>query len=182
MANVAHNVIIKEQYAAYNVDSYNRTVVCEEDVDNGCVFKLTSYSQNDGEKYVWTAEQAAATDTGLWMATSPEVVTINPMDGVEIRNVISDPRAFTNIAGNMIDAIKLMPGDIVSMTGAGIDGIEEETNTYLVPDTTGYKLKVATAAGTGLALKKIGTSRLHIGNAALVKAPVTTYEFEVVNN
>ena len=38
------------------------------------------------------------------------------------------------------------------------------------------------AAGTGMALRKIGTSKLHIGNAALVKNGVTTYKFVVEAN
>lgn len=179
---MANNVVIKKRYAAYNVDAYNRTVVCEQDVNNGCVFKLKEYSENEGEGIVWKGEQAAETDKGLWMATSPEVVSSELMEGVVVRGIITDPRAFTNIKGSMIDAIKLMPGDIIEMTGEGITGIEQETNTYLVPDTTGFKLKVATAAGTGLALRKIGTSRLHIGNASLVKNSVTTYKFEVEQN
>lgn len=179
---MSNNVVIKKRYAAYNVDAYNRTVVCSEDVNNGCVFKLKNYSETEGEGIVWKAEQPTATDTGLWMATSPEVVTSKLMDGVEIRGLIDDPRAFTNLKGHMIDAIKLIPGDIIEMTCEGIAGIEQASNTYLVPDTTGFKLKVATAAGSGLALRKIGTSRLHIGNASLVKTPVVTYKFEVEQN
>ena len=38
------------------------------------------------------------------------------------------------------------------------------------------------AAGTGLSLRKIGTSKLHIGDASLVKKPVTTYKYEVEIN
>lgn len=174
------NVVIKKQYAAYNVDAYNRTAVCTADIDNGCVFKLKSYSTDAAEGIVWKAEQAAATDTGLWMATSPEIVTTKVMDGAEIRGLVSDPRAFTNIKGAMIDAIKLVPGDVIEMTGDGITGID--TAAYLVPDTTGFKLKAATAVGTGLSLRKIGTSTLHIGNASLVKTPVKTYKFEVEVN
>ena len=184
---MAHNVVIKKAVAAYNVDSYNRTAVCESDIDNGCIFKLNSYSETDGEGIVWKAEQAAATDKGLWMATSPEVVIISSGEiptGNEIafRNIVVDPRAFTNIAGKMIDATLLVPGDIIEMTGEGITGIGEPTNTYLVPDTANFALKVATAAGTGLSLRKVGTSILHIGNGSLVKTPVTTYKFVVEIN
>lgn len=177
---MAHNVVILKQYAAYNVDAYNRTAVCESDIDNGCIFKLTSYSETEGEGTVWKAEQAAESDKGLWMAVSPEVVTTKVMDGVEIRNLVYDPRAFVNIAGKMIDSIKPIPGDIIEMTGEGISGID--TNNYLVPDTSGFKLKANSSAGTGLSLRKIGKSKLHIGDAALVKKPVTTYKYEVEIN
>lgn len=177
---MAHNVVILKQYAAYNVDAYNRTAVCESDIDNGCVFKLASYSETEGEGTVWKAEQAAESDKGLWMAVSPEVVTTKVMDGVEIRNLVSDPRAFVNIAGKMIDAVKLVPGDIIEMTGEGISSID--TNNYLVPDASNFKLKANSAAGTGLSLRKLGKSKLHIGDAALVKKPVTTYKYEVEIN
>lgn len=177
-----HNVVIKKQYAAYNIDALNRTAVCDADIDNGCVFKLTSYSENPGEGIVWKAEQAAATDKGLWMATSPEVVYTSVMDGVELRGLTEDPRAFYNIAGHMIDATCLMPKDIIEMTGEGIDGIEEPTNTYLVPAAADYKLAVATAAGTGMSLRKIGTSRLHIGGSGIAKGIVPTYKYEVEIN
>ena len=177
-----HNVVIKKQYAAYNVDAYNRTAVCESDIDNGCVFKLVNYSENPSEGIVWKAEQAAATDKGLWMATSPEIVNTTAMDGVVFRGLTNDPRAFVNVAGSMIDCIRLMPGDIIEMTGEGIDGIEEGTNTYLVPAASDFKLAVATAAGTGLSLRKLGTSRLHIGSAQIAKPIVTTYKYEVEIN
>lgn len=177
-----HNVVIPKQYAAYNIDSYNRTAVATVDLDNGSVMKLTKYSTNAGEGTVWQAEQAAATDVGLWMAMAPEVVSVEPVDGLVIRGITADPRAFTNVANKPFDVILLQKGDIIEMTGAGITGIDTAANTYLVPATTGFALAPATSAGTGLALHKIGTSRLHIGNGALMKTPVTTYKFEVVNN
>jgi hypothetical protein len=184
----SHNVVIKKRYAAYNVDAYNRTAIFEADVDNGCVAALKSYSENEGEGIVWKAEQATATDKGLWMATSPEVVISRVFDGdpdngvaaLDYKGIVNDPRAFYNIAGYAVDMIKMVPGDVYEMTGAGIDGIADAT--YLVPDTADYKLKAASAAGDGCALRKIGTSYLHIGNGALVKTPVQTYKFEVEAN
>lgn len=175
-----HNVVAGKQYAAYNVDSYNRTAVATVDMDNGCVMKLTKYSETPGEGTVWQAEQATAADTGLWMAMAPEVVSVEPVDGLVIRGITPDPRAFTNVANKPFDVVLLQKGDIWEMTGAGINGID--TAEYLVPSAANFMLETATAVGTGLTLHKIGISRLHIGNAALIKTPVTTYKFEVVNN
>lgn len=176
---MAHNVVIKAQYAAQNLDMANRTVVCESDVDNGTVFKLTSLSTNTGEREVWKGEQAGNGDTGLWMAVSPEVVTVGEGE-LAWRGLSSDPRLFYNRAGSMIDAILLHKGDIIEMTAEGIADVDK--NEFLVPATTGFALVSATSAGTGLSLKKIRTSRLHIGQGGLVKSPVTTYVYEVVNN
>lgn len=175
-----NNVVIKSRVAAYNVDSYNRTAVCDKDIENGCVFKLTQYSKTDGEGMVWKAEQAAASDTGLWMATSPEIVNIVDDMGVEYRGLQRDPRAFKNIAGRMIDAIQLQVGDIIEMTCENISSVD--SNDYLVPSASDFKLEAASAAGEGLSLHKIGTSILHIGSPMIAKSHPTTYKYEVVKN
>ena len=189
-----HNVVIKKRTASFNVDSLNRTAVFTEDVDNGCVAVLEAYSKNPGEGIVWTAKQATVTDKGLWMATSPEVVITRALDGdetakvpaIDMKGVINDPRAFYNIKGYMVDMTYLNVGDIIEMTCAGIQKSDGKTaydgsENYLVP-TAEFKLKGATAPGSGMALRKIGTSKLHIGNAALVKNGVTTYKFVVEAN
>lgn len=191
---MAHNVVIKKRTASFNVDSLNRTAVFTEDVDNGCVAVLEAYSETPGEEMVWTAKQATASDKGLWMATSPEVVITRALDAdeaagmpaIDMKGIINDPRAFYNIKGYMVDMTYLNVGDIVEMTCAGIQkssgGAYDGTDNYLVADTANFKLKGAAAAGDGMALRKIGTSKLHIGNAALVKNAVTTYKFVVEAN
>ena len=184
-----HNVVLKKATASLNIDSYNRTAVFTKDVDNGCVAVLNSYSTTAGEEMVWKAEQATATSKGLWMATSPEVVITRVMDGdealgvpaLDYKGIVNDPRAFYNVAGSMVDMTYLAVGDIIEMTASGLT-FTPASDTYLVPDTTGFKLKGASAAGTGTALRKIGTSYLHIGNGAIAKTPVTTYKFVVEAN
>lgn len=175
------NVVIKTMTQSYNIDAYNRTAVCEEDIENGCVFELKSYSEVDGEGMVWKAEKPTAdTAKGLWMATSPEVVITKGFDGAEYKGLTQDPRAFVNIAGKMIDAIYLAPGDIIEMTCDGIS--DADTNGYLVIDANKFKLKSNASATTGLSLRKIGTSRLHIGQAGVAKAPIPTYKYVVEIN
>ena len=182
------NVVIKSRTASLNIDAYNRTAVCDESIDNGCVFALKEYSKTEGEDIVWKAAKATSNEKGLWMATSPEVVITRVMEGegsvpsLDYKGIVNDPRAFTNLAGMMIDATYMAVGDIFEMTCAGLT-FTGETDTYLVPDyDVSYKLKGATSAGTGTALRKVGTSFLHIGNGAIVKAPVTTYKFVVEAN
>lgn len=187
-----HNVLIKCRTASMNIDSLNRTAVCEEDIDNGCVFALKSYSETEGEGMVWKAEKATANEKGLWIATSPEVINTRVFDGdvdskvapLDYRGIVNDPRAFTNHAGSMIDATYLSVGDIYEMTCSGTDfDPDGSSHTHLVPDYgTSFKLKGAASAGTGTALRMIGKSYLHIGNAALVKIPVPTYKFVVEAN
>lgn len=175
------NVVIKTQMQAYNIDAYNRTAVCEEDIENGCVFELNSYSETEGEEMVWKAEKPTAnTAKGLWMATSPEVVITKGYDGAEYKGLTPDPRAFINIAGKMIDATFLAVGDIVEMTAEGITGAD--TNNYLVIDANKFKLKSNASATTGLSLRKVGTSRLHIGQGGIAKSSIPTYKYVVEIN
>ena len=188
-----HNVVIKKRTASFNVDSLNRTAVFTADVDNGCVAVLKAYSEIPGEGIVWKAEKPTTSSKGLWMATSPEVVITRALDAdeaagmpaIDMKGVINDPRAFYNIKGYMVDMTYLNVGDIIEMTCAGIEksssGAYDGSDNYLVP-TAEFKLKGATAPGSGMALRKIGTSKLHIGNAALVKNGVTTYKFVVEDN
>lgn len=177
---MANNVLIKTRTASKDIDALNRTAVCASAINNGSVFKLDSYSVTEGEKFVWTATQAAATDTGLWMASSPEVVITNVMTGVDLKGVVVDPRAFTNLAGKMIDCFKPQAGDIIELYSETITNIG--TKNYLVPSATGFALETADVAGTGLTLKKVGTGVLHIGQPSIAKSVYTTYKYVVEIN
>jgi hypothetical protein len=175
------NVVIKTAVQAYNIDAYNRTAVCSEDIANGSVFELLKYSEADGEEMVWEATAPAAdTAKGLWMATSPEVVITKGFDGSVYKGLTPDPRAFVNIAGHMIDATFLAVGDMIEMTADGIEDAADKD--YLVVDAGKFTLKAADAATTGLSLRKVGTSRLHIGQAGIAKSAVATYKYVVEIN
>lgn len=178
---MAYNVVIKNHVQASNIDTFNRAAIATVDIENGGVCNLTHYSTNEGEGMVWVAEEAgAATAAGLWMVHSPEIPIVKDAMGVEYKGIQVDPRAFINGAGRVMDVFKLCEGDIIEMTGEGITGID--TNAYLIPAATGFKLVSSATAGTGLCLHKVGTGKLHVANASLVKTPVATYKYEVVNN
>ena len=168
------NVVIKRSVAATNIDSYNRSAVATVDVSNGSVFSLKEKDTVDELLYKATAPTAS--EKGLWMATSPEVIYVDKAHGGS-----ADPRDFVNIAGRAIDATYLVPKDIIEMTGEGITGIA--TATYLVADTS-MTLKAASAAPTagGLVLRKIGTNTLKIGDGAIAPVAIPTYVFEVEAN
>ena len=177
------NVFIKRQCRAFNVDALNRTVKCEQDIDNGSVFALNSRSDVDGESMVWVATAPTAnTDAGLWFAASPEVVITKDAAGNVFKGLSADPRAFVNVADRAIDAIRVCEGDLVEMTGEGITGIETTANIYLVPTASSFVLTATSTAGIGLCLKKVGTNTLKIGTGSIVKEPVVTYIYECVNN
>lgn len=168
------NVVIKRHVAAFNIDTYNRSVIASTDLENGTVFTLNAKDAN--EKLCWTPTAPGANGTGLWMATSPAVVYVNKTQGLTV-----DPRDFVNKAGKVIDATFLAVGDLIEMTGEGISGID--TNNFLAPDAGKFVLKaVNEAPATGCYLKKVDTSVLHIGDGAIAPTAVPTYIFEVKAN
>lgn len=171
---MANNVVIKRRVAATNIDSYNRSAVATTNVPNGSVFSLKE--KDSVNELLYKAVAPKANEKGLWMATSPEVIYVDKTHGGS-----ADPRDFVNVAGRAIDATYLVPADIIEMTGEGITGIA--TAAYLVADTS-MTLKAATTAPTagGLALRKIGTGTLKIGDGAIAPAVIPTYVFEVEAN
>lgn len=174
------NVVIKRRVAAHNVDAMNRTVKADVDIENGSIMVLDTRSTVDGEDEVWVASKPTAASLGVWMAKSSEVVmtsvAIDGADTLNFKGIVDDPRAFTNVAGLVFDAFKPAVGDLIEMTLGADTGAD-----YLVAGTD-YALEKATAAGDGFAMKKVGTSILHIGSAKLVKTPVKTYIYEVAAN
>lgn len=170
---MANNVVIKRSVAATNIDSYNRSAVATTDVPNGSVFSLKT--KDSTNELLYTAVAPKANEKGLWMATSPEVIYVDKAHGGSV-----DPRDFVNIAGRPIDATYLVPTDIIEMTGEGITGIS--TAVYLVADTSMTLKAAATAPTAGLALRKVGTGTLKVGDGAIAPAVVPTYVFEVEAN
>lgn len=176
------NVVIKRRVAAHNVDALNRSVVAEQDLENGTVFELLTRSDVDGEDEVWkaTAPTTASTAKGLWMAKASEVILTKVGTGdtaVELLGVVEDPRNFVNVAGRVFSAFKPQAGDIIEMT------LGHDTNKYLIPQDTQFALTPnASDNANGFAMHQIDTGILHIGAAGFVKTPVKTYIYEVVRN
>lgn len=174
------NVVIKRRVAAHNIDALNRSVVATEDIQNGSIFTLGARNTTDAGEEVWKPTKPTAASLGVWMAYSSEIVTTNVTDGDDLslnfRGIVEDPRMFTNVAGITFNAFKPQVGDIIEMTQG-----QDTSGEYLVAGTD-YALTIASAAGTGFAMKKIGTGILHIGTPGLNKTPVKTYIYEVEAN
>lgn len=171
------NVVIKRRVAAFNVDSYNRSVIYTgADLENGTVFALASKNATEDQCWAPTAP-TAKTQGHLWMATAPEVVYQNKAQGGTV-----DPRDYVNKKGIAFDATLLQYGDIIEMTGEGIDDIA--TKDYLMIDPNSFILVAADSGdlSTGLTLHKVGTGVLHIGDGAIAPATTATYIYEVTAN
>jgi hypothetical protein len=94
-----------------------------------------------------TAYQFEVTDnsSNLWMAYSPEVVTVVSETGKKYKGLTNDPREFTNLSGEVFDAFKPQVGDIITITADGITGTIG-TNTYAVAANGQYALAWAASA------------------------------------
>ena len=179
-----YDVLIKNGYAALNVDNFNRTVVCEEDVPNGAVFALTEYSTDADSKMVWKAAKPAETSKNLWMASSPEVVITVLPDGTELKGIDNDIRDFVNIKGHPIDAFKLVEDDVITIVPSETNATAMSTAKFMIPDSAKFAFKAKTTSPTeaptsGMYLKALGATTAHIGNGDLVKRAVTAYKFLV---
>lgn len=176
-----YTYLVKNRYAAENIDSFNRTAVCTEDVPNGAVFALKEYSEDADSKMVWKAEKVVANAKTMWMASSPEVVETVLPDGTVLKGIDNNVRDFVNIKGHPIDVFKLTEGDILTI-------VPDEKNTtmatakWLIPDATSFNLKEekTTEPTSGMYLRALGATTLHIGDGNIAKKSVPAYKFEVV--
>ena len=85
--------------------------------------------------------------TGMWMAYSPEVITVTTASGKKYKGINPDPRDFTNLSGEVFDAFKPQVGDILTITDDGITGTKS-TNTFVVAKNGQYKFDWAASANS----------------------------------
>ena len=180
MAN--HAILEKLQVAARNIDSYNRTFVNGEstqvDMDNGYIFYAGDVVTGDNQLYK-TAKPATALLTGkAWMAASPIRVLTDAGDGNYIEGLTKNPKAFTNVAGQTVDAFMPQIGDKIKLTAEGLAG-DKSTNLYITATDGAYKLTWAGSAGAGLTFKLVETSYISIADS-FPSQRTTAYVFECV--
>jgi hypothetical protein len=182
---MTHAILIKNSVAAENVKPYNRSAVSGSttvDIDNGNVFLLQAQGTSASAAEVWTVTTPTTGSLiGLWMAASPEVpITV---DGTLVyKGLNSDPRNFYNVGGKVFDAIKPVPGDVITLTA---DALDSATAAAFAGATDGkFTLTWAAApAGTStFTLRYLKTTHISIGSGAIDSQRVTAFKFEVLYN
>lgn len=115
---MANTVLVLSRVAADNVDAYNRSAICSEDVMNGTVVTLENgFSEIAGKGFVWTATPLGDGDkhAQYWMACAPEVNVL--ADGTLLYKGISvDPRNYTNVKNTEFDVFSVQIGDCVQIS------------------------------------------------------------------
>lgn len=160
---MAYGVIVESRIQATNIDALNRTAICENNVDGGCLVKLAE-SETQGNE-VWTAT-APATGAlgGLWIAYNP-AEHLTEVNGKLFAGLSQDPRDYTNLANRPFDVFKPQVGDEIDITGDCIDASKSsivkgdileskngQTTFQRIAKATG-----ATAGSTAFRVEYIGT-------------------------
>lgn len=177
---MTHGICIPNKIAATDIDALNRVAYSASDIDNGWVFELLARSARTGESEVWVATASAGTLTNIWMAYSPEVVTVvsgsNKFKGID-----SDPLNFYNIAGDMIDVFRPQIGDIITLTADSLSTSSAVVESAYAIVTSGqFKLYWSASAAVGLTLKYLETTYVSKPTGAISETQhVAAYKFAV---
>jgi hypothetical protein len=176
-----HGIVVPVKIMASDIDSFNRSGVGTDDIDNGWVAQLLSQSTT-GQKEVWAATKPAsgAGLKNLWMAYSPSVVEVVSGSNV-FKGIDNDPAHFYNITGEFIDFFFPQVGDIITLTAEALAGTKQSGSyTHVVATDATYLLTWATGAVSGLSLAWLETTFISKPTGAIGESQhVTAWKFQV---
>jgi hypothetical protein len=187
MAN--HAVVIPNKLAAKNIDSYVRAVSCSSlNIDNGNLLQLTGKSAISGESETWAVSfPVTGSLIGLWMALEPEMPSA--FAGTKQYRGLGTVQDFYNVAGQDFTAVKLVPGDIFTITGDGFaSGSTAPTSgsAYAVATTASFTWTWASgsslATSTQTTAQYVGTTYISIPDGNISTQRVTAFQFQVISN
>jgi hypothetical protein len=178
-----HAILIPNQIAAQNIDSYTRSAVhATASVDNGNVVLLsTGLSTTAGEAEVFAATTPSTGGglTDVWMAYEPELVWTGSYRGLD-----PDVRNFYTAALKMFSVFKPQLHDIFTLSGAGIGTDDTTAAASYINCTNGGGLKLEWETGIGssvFAAAYLATVYISLGDGGIDNQRVTAYKFEVVH-
>lgn len=175
-----HGVLIPEQVAAMNVDSYNRSAVSASSVDNGYIVLLGAKSTTAGETEVFTATAPATGSlSGLWMVYQGDEVVITD---ARYKGLDPDPRNFFVPATDVFSVFKPQIGDIILVTSDSLSGSRPGA-TYNFLNATNGTMKLTwgeSQTASVLSYKYLATKYISLATGAIDSQRVTAYEFECI--
>lgn len=157
--------------AAMDVDAYTAVGInTSTDIQNGYFVTLGDYQNNSGAitEFLYDVTLAAAETLGNWLVRTPEVGTTVALQ------MEDDPRYFINEAGQPMQLIRPVVGDIIEVTVETLDQAAAKGDYYTLVNGLLTKGSVATDATCFLCL---GTHFIDFG-----MNHVTTYVFRCVAN
>jgi hypothetical protein len=180
MAN--HAVVIANKMAAKDVDAYTRPAIAEQDIDNGNIFSLLGKSSTAGEAQVWDVTlPATGSLAGLWMALEPELPFLK--NGTRQYNGLGTIQDFYTAASTVFTAVKLVPGDIITLTAEAF--VSGSTLGYAIATNGTAKWTGAAtsdkASGTAL-LQYLNTTYIPSADGSIGTGRIAAYQYEVLVN
>jgi hypothetical protein len=177
---MAYGIVELMQVAADNIDASVKTFISSDNIENGSVFTLGAVVSGQEDEFAAVKPATANLAKQFYMAASPtRVVTV--INGQKFYDMVKDPRAFINVAGEPIDGVMLKIGDVVRLSADALAGTyvgSGSVTTHAVATDGDYKLTWATAAISGLSLKHIRTSYIPVAGG-FGSQRVTAYDFVV---
>lgn len=180
---MTHTILVTNKVAAQDNAYLNRSFTSGSNMDNGWVFNLQSQYTTADYTEVWQAVQPTTGSLGgLWMAASPEVVDTTSGNST-YRGIDPDPRNFYTAASAVGDAIKLMPGDIITLTADALDSSTPQAFANAGVDSFEFAWAANPGATTTMSLRYLKTSYISVGSgSAIGNQRVTAFVFEVLKN
>jgi len=177
---MAYGIVQLSAAAADNIDASVKTFISSDNIENGSVFTLGAAVSGQEDEFAAVKPATANLAKQFYMAVSPtRVVTV--INGNKFYDMVKDPRAFINVAGEPIDGTMLKIGDVVLLSADALAGsyvASGSVTTHVVAADGAYKLTWATGAISGLSLKHTRTSYFPVPNAIGSQRAVA-YEFIV---
>ena len=112
------------------------------------------------------------------MAAEPELPSL--VNGTNTYNGLGTIQDFYIGASTVFTAVKLVKGDIITITADGLDSATPQA--YAVPVSGTFKFAWAAAASTGLSLKYLATTYIPSADGTIGSGRITAFQFEVVGN
>jgi len=180
---MAYNVLIKNDVAATDVRSFNRSAqYTSGSLANGYVFYLDSLVAGTTGCEIWNVTASTGSAGGYWMAGS-EDVNLLTSGTYKYRGLDVDPQNFNISTCTVFDAFKPQVGDILTMTAEGFSGAVS-SNTYANAADNRFDLVWgSTKAGSALSLKLLDTTYISKADGTLGDDQrVTAYKLQVIAN
>lgn len=115
---MANSILIESRVVAQNVDAYNKSARADVDVAGGNLVAIVPSGKQGDDVFI--AKTPAAGDD-VWMAYNPSGKYIEDAEGNKYAKLSSDPRAYTNIAGEVFGIYKPQVIDEIVVTSDDVD-------------------------------------------------------------
>lgn len=180
---MTHAVVNAAKIHAQTTEADVRPVVSSGcNIDNGNIFSLNGkYATSGSGMEVWAVTgPATGSLVNLWMALEPEIPSA--FAGTKQYRGLGTVQDFYNAANQVFTGVKLVAGDIFSITSDGLKG-DHSTGSFICAVDGEYKWAWAAYPAASAAYAQfLNTVYFSIPDGSISDQRVTAYQFEVKAN